>query len=110
MSPPADVPAPATPEPETPATSDETPSAQPSDTQPSETPPATDTTGAAPTVTGSPAPSVLAGGPVVVNAAPAADAPHDAGSMVPAVVGTALVVALGVATVVTARRRRRQAE
>ncbi|MFD0345165.1 hypothetical protein ACFQ0M_01950 [Kitasatospora aburaviensis] len=46
----------------------------------------------------------------VVDAAPVADAPHDSGSMVPAVVGTVLVVALGVATVVAARRRRRQAE
>ncbi|MGV9263776.1 hypothetical protein ACWDRR_03805 [Kitasatospora sp. NPDC003701] len=107
-SPPAGAPAPTTPEPEaptTPTTPDETPAAQPS-----EAPPATETAGAAPTVTESPAAPVVAGGPVVMDAAPAADAPHDAGSMVPALVGTALVVALGVATVVAARRRRRQAE
>ncbi|MGW3183939.1 hypothetical protein ACWDD9_32205 [Kitasatospora sp. NPDC001119] len=46
----------------------------------------------------------------VVDANPVADAPHDSGSMVPAVLGSVLVVALGVATVVAARRRRRRAE
>ncbi|MFD0574155.1 hypothetical protein ACFQ0T_39225 [Kitasatospora gansuensis] len=45
-----------------------------------------------------------------VDAAPVADAPHSAGSIAPAVIGIGIVVALGVATVVTALRRRRQAE
>ncbi|GAA2822421.1 MULTISPECIES: hypothetical protein [Kitasatospora] len=89
-----------TPEPATPVPA-ETPTAAPTDTpseQPTEQPAV-----AAPTAT----PAVPGG---VVDAAPVADAPHDSGSMVPAVVGTVLVVALGVATVVAARRRRRQAE
>ncbi|MGW4892882.1 hypothetical protein ACWEQL_11580 [Kitasatospora sp. NPDC004240] len=106
-SPAAEAGAPPAPQPAdagVPATPVEAPVAQPTDT-----PPAGDTATAAPTVTGSPSPANAAG-PVVVDAAPAADAPHDSGSMLPAVVGAVLVVVLGVATVVTGRRRRRQAE
>ncbi|MFJ4793861.1 hypothetical protein [Kitasatospora purpeofusca] len=111
-NPPADAPAPTAPEPEVPAaTADPTgdPSAEPAtvDTQPA-TDAATET--AVPTPDASTSQPAHASGPVVVDAAPAADAPHDSGSMVPAVVGAVLVVVLGVATVLTARRRRRQAE
>ncbi|MFF2545375.1 hypothetical protein ACFVUY_22780 [Kitasatospora sp. NPDC058063] len=89
-----------TPVPATPVPVD-TPTAAPTDTpsdQPTEQPAA-----AAPT----PTPAVPGG---VVDANPVADAPHDSGSMLPAVVGSVLVVVLGVVTVITARRRRRQAE
>ncbi|WP_380282298.1 hypothetical protein [Kitasatospora purpeofusca] len=117
-SPSAGAPAPVTPEPEAPATPTapaETPSAQPTDTPPdtpSDLPSATDTAGATagPTSDASPSLPVNAGGPVVMDAAPAADAPHDAGSMVPVIVGAVLVTALGAGTAVAARRRRREAE
>ncbi|WP_374120165.1 hypothetical protein [Streptomyces sp. LS1784] len=92
---PEPTPVPATPIPVEP------PTAAPTDTasdQPTEQPAM-----AAPTAT----PAVPGG---VVDANPVADAPHDSGSMLPAVVGSVLVVVLGVATVITARRRRRQAE
>ncbi|MFJ9606221.1 hypothetical protein ACIRS1_07655 [Kitasatospora sp. NPDC101176] len=95
---PEPVPVPATPvpvEPSTPAPTD-----PPTDQS---APPAVEPAVAAPTAT----PAVPGG---VVNADPVADAPHDSGSMLPAVVGSVLVVALGGATVVTARRRRRRAE
>ncbi|WP_412101994.1 hypothetical protein [Kitasatospora purpeofusca] len=104
------APAPTAPEPEVPAaTADPTgdPSAEP--TTP-DTPPVTDTASETAAPDAGPSAPANAGGPVVVDAAPAADAPHDSGSMVPAVVGAVLVVVLGVATVLTARRRRRQAE
>jgi hypothetical protein len=87
----------------------ETPPAQPTDT-PSATESATETAAAAPTEATAAPSSANAAGPAVVDAAPAADAPHDSGSMVPAVIGSVLVVALGVATVVVARQRRRRAE
>ncbi|WP_374106019.1 hypothetical protein [Kitasatospora sp. RG8] len=108
VSPSAEAPAPA--DPQTPAAEATaapagTPSAQSSDT-PSVEASAT----ATPTAADGPSPSVEAGGPRVVDAAPAADTPHDPGSMVPAAVGAVLVVVLGVVTAVTARRRRRQAE
>ncbi|MFJ3635405.1 hypothetical protein [Streptomyces sp. NPDC090112] len=48
-----------------------------------------------------------AGGPAVVEAAPAADARHDAGSYLPAVATGALVLLIGAAAVFAARRRRR---
>lgn len=109
-SPPAEAPAPTAPEPESPAAPTEDPSAEPAA---ADTPPATATATASETAAPAPdashSPPVNAGGPVVVDAAPAADAPHDSGSMVPAVFGVALVVVLGVATAVTAQRRRRQA-
>ncbi|MFD8787989.1 hypothetical protein [Kitasatospora sp. NPDC059599] len=92
---PEPTPVPATPVPVDP------PTAAPTDT-PSDRP-TEQAAAAAPTAT----PAVPGG---VVNADPVADTPHDSGSMVPAVVGSVLVVVLGVATVVTARRRRRQAE
>jgi LPXTG-motif cell wall-anchored protein len=43
----------------------------------------------------------------VVDAAPAADAQHDAGSITPVVTGAALVALIGGAAVFVARRRRR---
>ncbi|MGE7385203.1 hypothetical protein ACQKM2_06885 [Streptomyces sp. NPDC004126] len=46
-------------------------------------------------------------GPQVVEAAPAADAEHDAGSYLPAVATGALVLLIGAAAVFAARRRRR---
>ncbi|MFE2251232.1 hypothetical protein [Streptomyces lavendulae] len=46
-------------------------------------------------------------GPRVVEAAPAADAAHDAGSYLPAVATGALVLLIGAAAVYAARRRRR---
>ncbi|MFF9718696.1 hypothetical protein ACF1DW_24380 [Streptomyces sp. NPDC014603] len=43
----------------------------------------------------------------VVDAAPAADAPHDSGSLVPVITGASLVVLIGGAAAYAARRRRR---
>ncbi|MCC8337233.1 hypothetical protein LMJ38_14965 [Streptomyces sp. R1] len=53
--------------------------------------------------------AVAAPGPStkVVDAAPAADAPHDSGSILPVVTGASLVVLIGGAAVYAARRRRR---
>ncbi|RMB81077.1 LPXTG cell wall anchor domain-containing protein [Streptomyces shenzhenensis] len=45
--------------------------------------------------------------PSVVDAAPAADAKHDTGSITPVVIGAALVALIGGAAVFVARRRRR---
>ncbi|MFJ6135450.1 hypothetical protein [Kitasatospora sp. NPDC092286] len=103
--PPAGLPEQTTPAPD-PAASvpapDETPAQVPSDT-----PSATDTAPPPSTDPATPAPSADAGGPAVVNAAPVADAPHDAGPIAPVVAGVVLVAALGTATVIAARRRRR---
>ncbi|KMO94583.1 hypothetical protein [Streptomyces roseus] len=52
-------------------------------------------------------PAVAAPGPQVVEAAPAADAKHDAGSYLPAVATGALVLLIGAAAVYAAKRRRR---
>ncbi|MET9606708.1 hypothetical protein ABZZ17_16775 [Streptomyces sp. NPDC006512] len=70
-----------------------------------------------PTATGTPSPSPTpsapaaaaapAPGPQVVDAAPAADAEHDAGSYLPAVATGALVLLIGAAAVYAAKRRRR---
>ncbi|WP_328296862.1 hypothetical protein OG389_02935 [Streptomyces sp. NBC_00435] len=65
-----------------------------------------------PTPSGAPSSTAPAGaapapGPRVVDAAPAADAAHDAGSYLPAVATGALVLLLGAAAVSAARRRRR---
>ncbi|MFE9456457.1 hypothetical protein [Streptomyces californicus] len=57
------------------------------------------------TTTGSPA--VAAPGPEVVDAAPAADAAHDTGSWVPAVITGVLGLLIGGAAVFAAKRRRR---
>ncbi|MCX4776078.1 hypothetical protein [Streptomyces sp. NBC_01264] len=53
------------------------------------------------------APAVAAAGPQVVEAAPAADAKHDAGSYLPAVATGALVLLIGAAAVYAAKQRRR---
>ncbi|MDT0467919.1 hypothetical protein [Streptomyces gibsoniae] len=56
-------------------------------------------------------PAAAAGtGTRVVDAAPAADARHDSGSIVPAATGAGLVVLIGGAAVFVARRRRRTTE
>lgn len=60
-----------------------------------------------PTVPVSPAESASATGTGVVDAAPAADAKVDSGSLVPVVVGGSLIVLVGGAAVFAARRRRR---
>ncbi|MFJ7250684.1 hypothetical protein ACIQWA_39420 [Kitasatospora sp. NPDC098652] len=91
-----------TPEPGTPVPV-EPPSAAPTDTPTGQPTPQAADAAAAPTAT----PAVPGG---VVNADPVADAPQDSGSMLPAVLGTVLVLLLGAATVVAARRRRRRAE
>ncbi|OMI40849.1 hypothetical protein SPAR_03661 [Streptomyces sparsogenes DSM 40356] len=57
--------------------------------------------------TPSPAAAAPPSGPSVVDAAPAADARHDAGSIAPVVTGAALAVLIGAAAAVVARRRRR---
>ncbi|CAM5319564.1 hypothetical protein SAVIM338S_00738 [Streptomyces avidinii] len=54
-----------------------------------------------------PAAAAPAPGPKVVEAAPAADAAHDAGSYLPAVATGALVLLIGAAAVYAAKRRRR---
>ncbi|MEV7542467.1 hypothetical protein [Streptomyces sp. NPDC089915] len=56
---------------------------------------------------GAPAAAAPAPGPQVVEAAPAADAEHDAGSYLPAVATGALVLLIGGAAVYAAKRRRR---
>ncbi|MEU5161647.1 hypothetical protein AB0G74_18840 [Streptomyces sp. NPDC020875] len=73
----------------------------------------------APSAPGSPAPSPSAGSsspaavaapgntPRVVDAAPAEEADHDPGSVVPVVATAVLVVLLGAAAAITVRRRRR---
>ncbi|MET8825614.1 hypothetical protein ABZX40_20095 [Streptomyces sp. NPDC004610] len=57
--------------------------------------------------TSAPARAAPSPGPTVVDAAPAADAPHDSGSLLPVVTGAALVALVGGAAVFAARRRRR---
>ncbi|WP_405503631.1 hypothetical protein [Streptomyces anulatus] len=52
-------------------------------------------------------PTVAAAGPKVVDAAPAADAAHDTGSWLPAVITGALGLLIGAAAVFAAKRRRR---
>ncbi|MEU9347669.1 hypothetical protein AB0D74_41380 [Streptomyces sp. NPDC048278] len=64
-----------------------------------------------PTKTGTPSPSATAPpsspGTRVVDAAPAADAPHHSGSVVPVLTGVSLVAVIGGAALYVARRRRR---
>ncbi|MEU8628136.1 hypothetical protein [Streptomyces sp. NPDC048669] len=60
-----------------------------------------------PTAPVSPAESASATGTGVVDAAPAADAKADSGSLVPVVVGGSLIVLVGGAAVFAAKRRRR---
>ncbi|MGW9453833.1 hypothetical protein [Streptomyces sp. NPDC055632] len=74
-----------------------TPSPSPSKSAPPTPSPSTSTTGT----------PAAASGPRVVDAAPAADAAHDAGSYVPAVVTGVLGLLIGAAAVFAAKRRRR---
>ncbi|MYS33089.1 hypothetical protein K388_04179 [Streptomyces sp. KhCrAH-43] len=60
-----------------------------------------------PSPTATPTPSASDTGPRVLDAAPASDAKTDAGSVLPAVAGGALVLLVGGAAVYAARRRRR---
>ncbi|MFB7552473.1 hypothetical protein [Streptomyces sp. NPDC056154] len=59
------------------------------------------------TLAESPAEGASGTGTKVVDAAPAADAKHDAGSLLPVTVGGCLIVLVGGAAVFAARRRRR---
>ncbi|MFJ4613100.1 hypothetical protein [Streptomyces griseus] len=97
--PPADRATPPPPSPSRSVTASPTPSKIVSPT-PTPTPSATPSA-----TTGSPA--VAAPSPKVVDAAPAADAAHDAGSWVPAVITGALGLLIGAAAVFAAKRRRR---
>ncbi|KOG50127.1 hypothetical protein ADK75_18315 [Streptomyces virginiae] len=63
--------------------------------------------GQAPAATSAAAAAAPGPGPQVVEAAPAADAEHDAGSYLPAVATGALVLLIGAAAVHAAKRRRR---
>ncbi|MCX4768221.1 hypothetical protein [Streptomyces sp. NBC_01285] len=56
---------------------------------------------------GTPKDEKAAAQPPVLDAAPAADAKHDAGSLLPAVIGGSLIVLVGGAAVFVAKRRRR---
>ncbi|WP_405452072.1 hypothetical protein [Streptomyces erythrochromogenes] len=99
-------PRPENPPPAAPAT---TPPA-PSPTAPDPSPPASPSESITPTPSASasaPAAAAPAPGPEVVEAAPAADAQHDAGSYLPAVATAALVLLIGGAAVYAAKRRRR---
>ncbi|MFG3093033.1 hypothetical protein ACGGAI_36135 [Streptomyces antibioticus] len=82
------------------------PEKKPKKTAPSATPSPTPSPSAAPS-TSSPAVAAPRPGPGVVDAAPAADARHDAGSITPVVTGAALVTLIGAAAAYAARRRRR---
>ncbi|MEV7656740.1 hypothetical protein AB0O39_21480 [Streptomyces anulatus] len=93
--PPADRTPPPTPTPSPSATTDPTASKSVSPT-PSATPSATTAS-----------PTVAAAAPKVVDAAPAADAAHDTGSWLPAVITGALGLLIGAAAVFAAKRRRR---
>ncbi|WP_326586253.1 hypothetical protein [Streptomyces sp. NBC_01294] len=64
-------------------------------------------TPSAPPSSSAPAEAAPAPGPAVVDAAPAADTQHDAGSYLPAVATGALVLLIGAAAVFAAKRRRR---
>ncbi|MER5780003.1 hypothetical protein ABT144_38025 [Streptomyces sp. NPDC002039] len=99
-NPPPATPPPATTTPPAP-TASASPSASPS---PPVSVPPTPTT---PPTTGAPPVAAPAPGPEVVDAAPAADAKHDAGSYLPAVGAGALVLLIGAAAVFAAKRRRR---
>ncbi|QES46962.1 hypothetical protein DEJ50_02945 [Streptomyces venezuelae] len=105
-NPPPAAPPPAnpTPSPTAPTTGAPDPATPPASAGPSES--------ASPTPSGTPsssAPAVAAPSPglQVVDAAPAADAEHDAGSFLPAVATGALVLLIGAAAVFAAQRRRR---
>ncbi|MFC8854407.1 hypothetical protein ACFT5D_15290 [Streptomyces sp. NPDC057144] len=94
------VPAPSAPEKPAPRKS-ESKKPEPS-TSASGTPSPSPTATASPSAVAAPEPSRK-----VVDAAPAADAPHDTGSVVPVVTGVSLVVLIGGAAAYAARRRRR---
>ncbi|MFE7183956.1 hypothetical protein [Streptomyces erythrochromogenes] len=82
----------------------------PSPTAPAPSPsasPSESTTPTPPATTSAPAAAAPAPGPEVVEAAPTADAQHDAGSYLPAVATAALVLLIGGAAVYAAKRRRR---
>ncbi|MFI5669591.1 hypothetical protein [Streptomyces sp. NPDC051704] len=97
------------PRPENPRPADPTPSA-PASASPSPSASAPESPSPSPSAPPSgsaPAAAAPSPGPQVVEAAPAADAQHDAGSYLPAVATGALVLLIGGAAVFVARRRRR---
>ncbi|MEO3973726.1 hypothetical protein [Streptomyces sp. CAU 1734] len=98
-----DSPAPADPAPPPASTPARTPA--PSVTV-SPSPPASPSRSVSPAPSATSAPAVAAPGPKVVDAAPAADAEHDAGSHLPAVATGALVLLIGGGAWYAARRRR----
>lgn len=79
-------------------------SAQPSKS-PSPSTSASESPSPSPTTTATAGAETPGTGPEVVDAAPAADAEHDAGSVLPVVIGGALIVLVGGAGVYAARRR-----
>ncbi|MFI5864062.1 hypothetical protein [Streptomyces sp. NPDC051546] len=86
------------------STAPQSPSASPSPSESASPAPSPSASSSAPAAAAS------APGPRVVEAAPAADAAHDAGSYLPAVATGALVLLIGGAAVYAARRRRRGTE
>ncbi|MFE4257763.1 hypothetical protein [Streptomyces sp. NPDC056883] len=101
------------PTPENPATPDPTPPGPTAPESPSAPPGPSESVSPTPSPPASPSAPVAAApapGPQVVEAAPAADATHDAGSYLPAVAAGALVLLIGGAAVYAARRRRRSTE
>ncbi|MER6527380.1 hypothetical protein [Streptomyces sp. NPDC001508] len=98
------------PAPERPATS---PSPKPKKPSPSPSPSPTRTLTPSPSTSPTATPSAVAvptSDSRVVDAAPAADARHDSGSIVPMVAGASLVLLIGGAAAYEARRRRRRTE
>ncbi|MFI5664842.1 hypothetical protein [Streptomyces sp. NPDC051684] len=63
------------------------------------------TESASPTPSASPSPTTTKKGPKMLNAEPTADAPHDAGSVLPVIAGGGLVALIAGAAVYAARRR-----
>ncbi|MEV3891895.1 hypothetical protein [Streptomyces anulatus] len=99
------------PAPENPPPADRTPPPTPTPS-PSATTGPTASKSVSPTPSAAPSattasPTVAAAGPQVVDAAPAADAAHDTGSWLPAVITGALGLLIGAAAVFAAKRRRR---
>jgi hypothetical protein len=82
------------------------PKSKPKKTEPSVSPSPTPSPTTSPSRTSS-AVAAPRSSPSVVDAAPAADARHDVGSITPVVTGAALVALIGGAAVFVARRRRR---
>ncbi|MFD4900678.1 hypothetical protein [Streptomyces sp. NPDC058411] len=100
---------PKAPEPKKPSASASTSASATAKPSRSPSPSASESASPSPSPTGTPSPSTgsTGTGTEVVDAAPAADAKADAGSVLPVVAGGSLVVLIGGAAVYAARRRRR---